>query len=99
MTAKNPKSKSRFGLMLLLKMLLVVAINIAGVFVMAKTFPLPKGQGLAYVAHPFFALVGGALAGVAYFVLSWVWKSRELLLLFLAIVASWFFSFLIFYTA
>lgn len=93
-----PKSGKRV-LILLLKLVLVAAINLIGVFVIAKLLPLPKGQGLAYVAHPFFALVAGMLSAVAYFILSWIWPQHERTLLAAAIGISWLISFLIFATA
>lgn len=93
----NPSSGKR-ALILLLKLVLVAAINLIGVFVMAKLFPLPKGQGLAYVAHPFFALMGGLFTAVVYFILSWMRPRYERILLVAAIAISWLISLLIFAT-
>ncbi|MEM7658802.1 MAG: hypothetical protein AAF399_21945 [Bacteroidota bacterium] len=53
----------------ILKMILLLIATIMGVFLAAKLFPLPKGQGLAYVAHPFFALAGGGIISVVYLIL------------------------------
>lgn len=96
MPEKTGNNKGKRGLMLLAKMLLAAAINIAGVFVIAKVFPLPQGQGLAYVAHPFFALVFGLLAAAAYFIGAWVRPLFEKRAFLLAIAASWLVSLLIF---
>ena len=49
--------------------LLAVLLFICGfgiMFVVARIFPLPKGQGLAYVAHPLWGLAGILLTSVVY---------------------------------
>jgi hypothetical protein len=99
MTENTGNNNAKRGLMLFAKMLMVAALNIGGVFVVARLLPLPKGQGFAYVAHPFFALAFGLLAAVAYFILSWIWQKYERRLLIGALVASGLFSLLIFGTA
>lgn len=96
---ENTENKGKRGLLLFAKMLLIAALNIGGVFLAAKLLPLPKGEGLAYVAHPFFALVFGLLAAVVYFILSWIWPVYERKLLIGALVASLLISLLIFGTA
>ena len=92
-------NKGKRGLLLLAKMLLVAALNVGSVFLVARLLPLPKGQGLAYVAHPFFALVFGLLVAVAYFILSWIWPMHERWLFIGALIASALISLLIFGTA
>lgn len=44
--------------------LLVAVGAVVGLWAVARLWPLPKGQGLAYVAHPFWALIGGGLSAV-----------------------------------
>ncbi|RMG72894.1 MAG: hypothetical protein D6722_04560 [Bacteroidetes bacterium] len=53
---------------MVLKTLVLLVLGIAGVFLAARLFPLPKGQGLAYVAHPFLALMGGVVTGIVYLI-------------------------------
>ena len=53
----------------ILKTVLLLVGTILGVFLAARLFPLPKGQGLAYVAHPFLALAGGGILSVVYLIL------------------------------
>jgi len=52
-----------------LKTFLLLVAGIAGLMLIGRLFPLPKMQGLAYVAHPAFALGGVALAGLVYLLL------------------------------
>ncbi|MEZ4773417.1 MAG: hypothetical protein R3D00_09575 [Bacteroidia bacterium] len=52
------------------KTALVILVSLGTLFLIAKIFPLPKNQGLAYVAHPLYALGGNLLAGIVYFILS-----------------------------
>lgn len=99
MAENKENSTAKRGLMLLAKMLVVALLNIGGVFLVARLLPLPKGQGLAYVAHPFFALAFGLLAAVAYFILSWIWPGYERRLWIGALAASLLISLLIFGTA
>ncbi len=49
----------------MLILILVAGLGFGGVFAAAWMWPLPKGQGLAYVAHPFLALIGCAVAAIA----------------------------------
>ncbi|MEO0468743.1 MAG: hypothetical protein AAF206_03910 [Bacteroidota bacterium] len=48
---------------------LAVLLSVCGFGIMlmiAKAFPLPRGQGLAYVAHPIWGLAGIGLTALVY---------------------------------
>ncbi|MEL6650167.1 MAG: hypothetical protein AAFQ87_05095 [Bacteroidota bacterium] len=61
-------SWQRIGGIALLALLLLI-LEFGSLLLVGKLFPLPKGQGLQYVAHPFWALVGSCLTVIAFVVM------------------------------
>ncbi len=83
----------------MIALVLVTALGIAGVFAAAWLWPLPKGQGLAYVAHPFYALVGCGAAAIGAAVASIVYPDQWLWWTAGGLALTWCISALIFFTA
>jgi len=51
---------------IILKAILLLVIEVGIMLLIGQLFPLPKGQGLQYVAHPFWALVFSLLSVIPY---------------------------------
>lgn len=83
----------------LLKGLIVLLLSIGGLFLIARLFPLPKGMGLQYVAHPVWALGGAALATLGYLIAAFARPIYEAKAFWMALLASLGFSLLIFTSA
>ena len=83
----------------LLKALLVLLLSFGGLLLIAKLFPLPKGMGLQYVAHPFWAMVGIVLATIGYLISAFVRPLSESKSFWIALIASLGWSLLIFTSA
>lgn len=90
------ESKKYEWLLHLGKTVLVIVLSFGILFLVAKIFPLPKNQGLAYVAHPFYALGGNLLAGIVYFVLSVSKRFSDNWLFWICVGGSGLLSLLIF---
>lgn len=83
----------------LLVFLLVAGLGVAGLFAVAQWWPLPKGQGLAYVAHPFWALIGAGGAALVALLGCLTQPQRWYMWLIATTGASWLISALIFLSA
>jgi hypothetical protein len=78
---------------------IVAALGIAGIFVAAWLWPLPQGQGFAFVAHPFFALIGCGVAALGAAVASIFYADQWVWCLIGGVGVTWTISSLIFLTA
>ncbi|MEM7369224.1 MAG: hypothetical protein AAF587_11540 [Bacteroidota bacterium] len=83
----------------LLKALLVLLLSLGGLFLISRIFPLPRGMGLQYVAHPLYALGGIVLATVGYLITAFVKPVNETKAFWISLTASLGFSLLIFTSA
>ena len=91
----SPRTAKRFGI-LFLKGIGILAINIGLLFIIAKIFPLPKGQGFQYVAHPLWALIFGLIAAVGFILVAFFTKNSEWKVFLTAVVCSGLISLYIF---
>ena len=60
------KKSWRFIGGIVLKAILLLVLEVGTLMLIGRLFPLPKGQGLQYVAHPFWALVFSLLSVIIY---------------------------------
>ncbi|MEL7531023.1 MAG: hypothetical protein AAFN10_06935 [Bacteroidota bacterium] len=74
------KKSWRFIGGIILKAFLLLLLEIGLLILISRLFPLPKGQGLQYVAHPFWALIFSLLSVIIYGVAAgrkasqqWIW--------------------------
>lgn len=95
MSPSPPRTAKRLGL-LFLKGIGILAINIGLLFVIAKIFPLPKGQGFQYVAHPLWAIIFGIVSAVGFVLIAFFTNNNERNVFIGAIAGSGLISLFIF---
>ena len=83
----------------IITLVIVAALGIAGIFAAAWLWPLPQGQGFAFVAHPFFALIGCGVAVLCAAVASYFYADQWAWCLIGGVGLSWTTSSLIFLMA
>lgn len=80
-------------------LVVVTVLGIAGIYVSAWLWPLLRGQGFAYVAHPFFALVGCGVGAIGAAVASIFYPNHSGWWLAVGLALTWGISALIFVAA
>ena len=65
---------------IILKAILLLALEIGLMWIISQVFPLPKGQGLQYAAHAFWALLFSLITVIVYAIgaglrppKQWIW--------------------------
>lgn len=76
-------------LQVIIGFVIVNAAGIAGIFFSAWMWPLPRGQGFAYVAHPVFALGGCLAAAFVASLFGFFYPERWFVAMAVGIILTW----------